>query len=1159
MGTTRDAIRGSNPELAFVLCIEGYKYLLTDGSTSAAETAWAGTLWSDALTGLRVSGDLEQSIKPWSNEPSVQSLTFSIIGDNDTDQFATDVFKTKPTNRSELTLSFDTADSDGGGFNINVKKATLFGAGDPVYIGGEAFHVTGTPAGTTIPVATNGEGYFAPFSGNTGSTNRFPQPHTIAGDRENINNFESNAPVWVSDSPTNWVGKKVGLWVHRVSNGVLDTKAEAELWFAGSISSVSEGEMSTDLECVGIQQSIIDAQILADQWTGRLKEGYVFDGDEVFRAYHMDESGATPAHYQSADFTTTGRLSPDELGSELAAFLDADSTVGAASTPDLRWSAGLIDTENGTRFHVTASRDGSTTDREGYVGISCSNRDALKFLGWDDAPHQHTDGSAMALSHRIDDYSWSVVSSDAPYRYPTLGTLGTGTWYAPGITEIELEDSDGTFFDQTSLMPSQVQELVDGDTWALYSLGGSVLFVGRRASATSITGISFNIGLPSISLTPEDNMQGLRIGDGRSLSVKQCLFITGSFSSIISKLFASIDGNSINHVDHDVFPFGAAIPWDLLGSGFVQSLEEVEQSTSEDSLSIIVEKPMRLWDVIKSDFALRMAAPIWKDGGIQIAQLTVPNASTADHTLDETNKGDARRTVPKMTSEFQTHTLKIEYNRNPLKDKYRDTHIVRDQTAYQNAGRAGKTKTIKARNSYAGVVATGASVESLGDMLGARFMPVLARPLGVWTRSINHQLFHMAPGDTCTLSDDRVRNPSTGQRGISSRACTVLSVSHSLGISSGGGQGYHGNVELLYTEEDRAGFPLCPSAEHVVATTTATGRNWTAGYDDEVGTGGVFSMLVYQNSYSETGEANDHTRFVAGDEIRVTEQDPADPASADSFTDTVASTAEGVALASSVDEIVLTDGFGNGGNPAFDSSKRYVINYASYTSVDTAQKLYAFQADDSDGEIQDTIDANTLGEQVRGVSLAAADTTALPSRHATQQYGDGVPFSASLLRDQSRMVNNLLDYKTAPHMPVVADGGGFTYASGGTATDMHVVWQFPYLVQGNWQAGLQRKLNVAAQFASTTGATATVRVTSSAMPTAYALDAFGLRVVSWGKTRRRSVSFTTTSTTTYTVATAQELSIIRAYADPMVTWITVEMDSLTDMSGIPELWLGPIQ
>ena len=178
MGTTRDKLRNdSGIQIAYTMIIEGYPYILTDGSPSAAVTAWAGTSWSQALPGLSVAGTFKQSLAPWSNEVHVPHFKFTVQPDGD-DTFGTAMFKAKPDVRSELTTGFDTGDSGGGGFNISVKDADLFSTGQ-VFVGNESFNVTSAPTGTNIPVASNGSGFMAPFGTSAGAANTFPGPHTL--------------------------------------------------------------------------------------------------------------------------------------------------------------------------------------------------------------------------------------------------------------------------------------------------------------------------------------------------------------------------------------------------------------------------------------------------------------------------------------------------------------------------------------------------------------------------------------------------------------------------------------------------------------------------------------------------------------------------------------------------------------------------------------------------------------------------------------------------------------------------------------------------------------------------------------------------------------------------------------------------------------------
>jgi len=1137
MGTTRSAIRSENCTLAYVLCIEGYEYLLTDGLPSAAVTAWAATSWSKALPGLTITGSFKQTLAPWSNEVQIPRFKFTVQPDA-TDQFGIDMFRAKPEVRSELSVGFDSGDSGGGGFNITVKDAGSFATGAPVMIGNETFNVTGNPAGTTIPVAVNGSGFMAPFGTSAGSANTLPGPHSIASN-EAIGTYENSPPVYVSSSPTKWVGKKVGLWVHRVKNGVLDTKAEAELWFAGTIARISEDGLVTSVECDGIQQSLVDATLMQDQWSGTIGRGYTFESDDWVSAQISTPAGdwETSANFEpGAGFQTI-----EEFASEFALHLDTDATIGAGGSGlSLRWSSHITSMSDGPRFTLESQE---ATSHTATIIIKASKKTLLEFLGFEDVIKIHREAGHYVKGEKQTGTTVGISASIAP-RSSDLAKDSNGEY------TLTINSTSGTFADHTSILPPEAREHVGtGEVWSYYIIGGKLLVLGRRDSDTKISGIT---GLTPVSrITNKGVNQELIDTVNEDSSIRQVFFSSDTFTNTVAKLFASIDGNGENESTYDTLPFGAGIPWELLGQNFLDSLAALEQSGAEDSISLIIEKPTRLWDAIRSDFALRMAAPIWKDGGIQVAQLTVPNASTADFTLDETNKSDNSRTRAVQTSDYLVHTLKVDINRNPITEKYLDHFVARDKTGYESAGGAGATKTIKSRNSYAGSLATGSSTELLADLITARFLPVFAKELRTWRRSIPHTLFHITPGSTVRVSDDSVRDPTTGQRSVSNRPAIVLSVSHSLGISSNG-QDYFGEVDLLYTEDDRL-FELASSAEHATVTATATGRNWTAGYDDEVGTAGTFSLLVHANKFSDSSEPNDSAGFAEDDIVRITELDPADPATADSFIDTVRGVNEAVTTV--YDEIVLTDGFGNSGNPAFDSTKTYLVNYAEYDQVLASQQLVAYQADAASATIQGLIEPNLVGDSTK-LGGAAADITILPSRHSDEEFGDGVPVSASFVRGQVRMANNLINYKTAPHSPMMNLGAG-TIVSSASATTYVVVGTFPWPIGNeNWSGTKKRTINVAPMFKyGGGGASANVRVTSSANPPNGEDSTW--TDTTW-KGPKNQIVFNTTSTS-YAVATSQELDVVRAEGMPEYTWITVEGGDLSQTLGLAEFYLGPIQ
>jgi hypothetical protein len=275
--------------------------------------------------------------------------------------------------------------------------------------------------------------------------------------------------------------------------------------------------------------------------------------------------------------------------------------------------------------------------------------------------------------------------------------------------------------------------------------------------------------------------------------------------------------------------------------------------------------------------------------------------------------------------------------------------------------------------------------------------------------------------------------------------------------------------------------------------------------------------------------------------------DPVNPAAASTFTDTIISVL--VDAVSGYDSIRLTTGF----TPAAGAT--YLIDYDSYDQVTSSQQLRSFQADGGDGAIQDLAEPNSLGDTVIAGTIPAADSSVLPARHSSQKYGDGKPLSASVVRGVVRMANNLSDYKTSPHMPIVNSESAVAFATG--STDLHHLKTFPFPIGPATAGTVRRLIHAAVQFASTTGASAVVRITSSVLPPKVVANLTGIPTSSWGRTRRGAIDFTTTSTTQYTLAAAQTIQPVAAFDAPGFTWITVEANGFVDLAGIPEFHLGP--
>lgn len=1129
MGATRSAILADEGvRLGFVLCIEGYEYLLTDaGDTAKPLAAWTGTPWTQALPGLQIIGNIEQSFRPFDNDISPSSLVFRILPDED-DTFGRDVFQVTPQYSTRLDEVFDSGDG-----TITVRDTSRFPDDDGVvYMGTRRYSYSGRTA-TTFTVETAGE--MAPFETDTGGANEFPGHHGKAP-HDTIQTWPVTQPPRVSSSPPTWNGRMVGLWVHRIVGGTWDSKDDAELLFAGTIQGIQESGLFTEIQCESLVGKVADTVLLEDQWTAQPKEGYKLKAGQWFRvgvvsgdAETADSGKLTVVSGASGvDEIEPGHYTAAELASAMTDWLNSDSVVGQSGSDfTLSWSARVGETTGGFRFRLTMTE--GTLAQMG-LWLWASDSSLLYFLGFSDRS-AGDDGSYTSTPVRYGG-SWSVTGQEPPLRIMPLGFVGG---LISGTTEIEIEGAAGAFMDTTDFAPPGAAESVSDDNgttrWSFFVVGDRLLIWARLADdSSSIENIrTWTLAGIRTGLNDTSALGGVREGEAAPV-IKQVAILSGSLGDIVTKLVASTDGNGTNHSTYDALPFGAAIPWGLLGSGWVDSMADLEQACNSDAISLVIEKPTKLWDAIKCDLMLRGAFLVWRDGGLQVGRLQTPNASSADWDLDEDNKavqpGEDARTITQHTTEWLTNAVKIEYDRDPIADEYRSVYIVRDPASIDTYGLA-RPLTIKARNSYAASAGNGEAIEALAGFFASAVLPAFSRPLRRWRRSISHNLFLAAPGDTASVSDDFARNPTTGERGVSGRGTTVMSVSYSFGISAGGSQTYNGTIDLLYTEEDRL-FPMAPCAEH-------DSSKGTDGWDS-----GTRRLYIKEHAFSAATEASDLSHFEAGDAVLIYALD--DDAGTRSFADSLEAVGS--------DYFQFTTGFGDGGNPAFAGAAfTYRVTYDEYANAESNQALHAYQAGD-DGLIDDSIEANLYGDD-RIISFIEADATELPDYCDPILYGDGRPVHPGLLESQARMANNLLRYRTAPNMPMprIQDAAAPT---AGTRTILEVV---PFYV-GPMRplGGRELALRLAPQFRVTASGSATLHVTSAGHPPHG--DSYD-DVTDAVRGAVQHVSWTTTSTTNV-IPAAKDLRIVRSPDNPSLTYLIVEGEGDITPSGLVESWLKAV-
>lgn len=1094
MGTTQTQLDTGSGVFGFSLAIEGYSYILTDAAdTSAVVTAWSGTGWSAALAGLEVSGAIKQQINPISDDIDAPTLTFLIRDCDGNDTFGKDVWKTKPTYKSRLTAVFEPA-ADGSG-TVTVRDNQSFPSSGSIFIGNKLLAYSAKSGTTDFTISAGGAEQYLPLGAN--GSNSFSRPQNLASGTY----LDSAAAAEVRDVHHGWIGRQVALYVHRIVDGVWDARAQARLDFAGHITAIEDGDMGTVVQAQDMRARLAETVILRDQWEGKLQRGiYLTEGIEF---YFNEEAFSTAGVVSAGTLTVvTGASGADEIETgryEVMEFIQLISNwLRGDGTLVGDWSANLALVDGGKRMYF---RGRFSTSAVRSCSFGCSHKEPLEFLGFDNL--RRRGGLYWNQWQGVD----SGTTVDLVGQLPPYTTLVKVN--ALGAT-LDVAGSSGTWEDLSAWLPEPFASLSAGANFSFMELDGQLLF-GKYASATQLTNVERPAGLFGVTRMPGTQLGELTrtVEDTETdVTIRQVAVLSGKFSTLVPALFASIDGRGINHATHDSLPWGAAIPWDVLGDDFVNSCKAVEEEHDSGSITVVARKPTMLRDILLPEMLMRFAFLIFKDGVYQFVSPPVPSAIAADHTLDETNKGDPGDLASQSWStDFMVNVVKINFERDVSSGEFLRHLVIRDTTSIDAYGDE-KAIEIDAMNSFKGSRASVTAVEELAAVLSARFLPMWGRPLKVVTRSISPDKFGITPGQVVALSDDRLRDPTSGAKGISSRAAIVLSTFYDYG-HEGGRLG--GEVTLLLTDEDRT-FTFSAAAEVDVST----GGAYTDGYDST-----NFRLLCIDNAFSLSGADADVTHFEDGDLVRIIGVDPAAVGSPTAWDREVA--------AVGANYLEFTSPLSS---PSWSpGSERYIIIPQEYSACQSSQLIHAYQADDGDGLVEDAADPNSFGSHMVTLAFAAADATTKPCLLPSELRGDGVPLTPAHGALLAEAVNNLVAYKCVPHLPQQSEA-----ASTSNQQTYRLCEMFPFFVGGSQNANGNRVVRVAPRFRTENAATtAYVRVTLSESTPRGTSDP----VTFYGNYQQNEW---TTTTATYQVGTAYEFTLIDTKSDGFV-WISVEIKS----------------
>jgi hypothetical protein len=1142
MGTTATAIAAGSTQLVFVAAIEGFSKLITDGPIAAVLTAWAGTDWTQAIGGLHRQIDTTQTFDPWEPFQGGGTCTLAVVPDS-TQALAIEMSRTDTTPDTELTASVDRDDT-----TINVKYADAFTAApSEAFIGNECFEYS---AKTTTTFTASKRGKYSPFASG-GVDTRFAGEHRISA----YDLYTTDVPI-VTQYRRDFEGAWVGVWAHRVVGGVLDTRAQAQLVFAGQIDEFGQDASDTTvIHCRHVLDIIRDRAIGGDQYTARAGDAIYLDTNSVLG--QVDEwDGTTQRAANHLTVVSSGAVAPGQINAGYYSIAEIIDIFNA-------W----LDYERGTAHSIVGYYSVSTTS-----GPSTSGANVGLLVGH--ARFSVSVGSGV---------QWLVSTANPTLQYvlgclPPGGLLGGGLIsglvqgtgngstdytntlpnpinraFAGSLGRFELDQEVGTFFDQSSWMPPQYAAyMTPGQPAGIFLASNNCIMVGYVAGGEFFGQIvadpPINQYDPSFVVGPDD-----------TFTITQILALSMSCYALMQYLFFSTgtaNYNSLSSYDAMTSGYGMNIPGGLMAN-FGTTLAGVPGFDLQQTLWIM--RPTKFAELLGPDFVLRGMHMVWRNGSLEFAVWSTPIAALAIAALNESNKaepagdGTSQSSTTLKSALWASPVLNIKFDWNPIDDTFGPALTLVDRRGVDIRGGGLEPRNIEIRTLGSGQSAKESLAILLGGAAGgdigfvAKWIPFASRPLRMISRSLAQTKFEgLCPGDIVTVTDAEARDPATGAIGLTTVPGMILKHRANYGglapAKSGAKPSVNpqsGDVDLMVMAVNRSAL-WSPAAE--VDETANTG-GFTAGYNAATNV-----LRCKAHAYSEASETADASHFAG--QVYITAIDPASTASPTVWLRTVASV--------SGNDITLTAALAA---PAFDTTLTYRITSVDYSSADPSLQVDAFMADQASGLVDGVpVHAYQYG-------LAGIDTTTptAPSHTDGCEYiadlavTDGSPFDTGNHKSLARTINNLMDHRTAHQHPslgktvMVGDprGVGAPYRLAWTAYHFFGVGR--YGAAGATGASVRRFLYASLFMRSNTAATAHGRVTlsryriSDAYLTEYNATAPGYR---WTGPYSQ-VTFSAPNATWITTAEgALDMSVLDVYGG---AWVSIELDGLAQSLGLAQL------
>lgn len=1157
-GTTLAAMQAGSFVMKYTVAIEGYPYLFTDATTQQAIDAWSGDTdshhYTQALGGLFVAFDNSQQLD-WRNPfPRGGNCTLHIVPDSSDDTFGIDYGKRNAGARTELTGTVLRDDT-----TLNVKSTTGFDSSGEIWIGTECIGYTGVTA-TSFTGCTRGK--YAPLgrSDGVGDFNSgFSQTHRVGtGALEILLNPE------VTEFPRRWPNKWVSVYLHKYDASIpaLNSREDALPVFVGKIVSVTDdpntGAMVIELKHVldVIAEATIGGR---NQWSGRIR-------NVVFLQYGMTFT-MKDSTFANVTNTTTNKSADDLVVVISGAATDYEINQGYYTTTELheKLNAWLTAAKGGNDLIGTYAiaynlpTDGSVQTRVDYQFADAGANDHSSFqlgmprqiaawLGWINVPsigHSGTFGQFFAMvgieASNIYGSAWKVKIGDSPVLRAVSNYNGAQTASAL------IDNEQGTFTDQYDFLPasSKPPASID-DGFGVFLVDNHFLVLGaykKNAGTLVDPDVISNMFIlaDQMGLPGGGSLFGVpwRQGEPEYTDIRQIFVLEMGLADALIRILASTGTLDYNLPDYDTLSYGVgiSIPSEILESVIADA---AALPHSDQTIVLAFDKAVSLSKLLAGEMILRRAFFCWRAGRLRIGTWRSATDSNSEATLVEANKAEPadsvanHRSVTTEDGQWAVPIVNIRYNRQLTSspngsENYSNTLTIADKAALDDLGGDGPSINIDCRGTFGDFMQTGTNADSLAAGFMAT-MPYFSRPSNKSSRSIDQRFFEVLTiGSVVTVTDAYARDPDTGRRGVATRHGIVTRIRYSLGGKLPGSdeaQPQGGEVDLFFLDVNRvAAYVPCAQVDD-----TAT----NGGYDD-----GAQTLTVYAHKYSESTEAVDASHFAEEDiYIDIIEIDPADPASPQIFQNRLLNSVSGNVL--DLEDVLGVDDV-NG--DAWDSAKKYRVVFSSYATATAGEQIKTYQADTNDWLIADARGPFEYGTGTSSglfTRWAVSDPVELPP---DASFGDGVGRDVGHEVALARLLNNLVNHKTAVSSPCLSDSVLQFGASPGSVTWKLKQCRPVHLSDDILLADCYRKVAVAPHYRSADGSSVSLRVTlAHTPPTGTSLfDVDRGTIIS-------STTFTTSSTT-FSTPTAVELNA--GVKDSGGTlWVLVEITEQCETWGL---------